>query len=68
MSKYIRVQAYECKTCRQVLLSLFRHDFRECKCGEFADGGFDYARATMGLRPLQFYVKVENKKPIIYGK
>lgn len=33
-----------CDTCRQVLLSLHRHDFRQCPCGTFTDGGTDYIR------------------------
>lgn len=31
-----------CDTCQQVLLSLTRHDFRQCVCGTFTDGGTDY--------------------------
>jgi hypothetical protein len=33
-----------CDGCRQVLLSLHRHDFQICPCGTFTDGGQDYIR------------------------
>lgn len=31
-----------CDGCQQVLLSLHRHDFRQCACGSFTDGGTEY--------------------------
>lgn len=35
-----------CKKCRQVLLSLHRHDFRQCECENrtHCDGGTDYLK------------------------
>lgn len=36
----------ECLECGEILHSLYRHDFKRCKCkqGSFVDGGFDYTR------------------------
>ena len=37
--------AAECAKCGDVIESMFRHDFRYCKCGEiFVDGGTAYIR------------------------
>ena len=40
----IVVNAVKCLSCKRVLVSTHRHDFRQCKCGTFADGGRDYLR------------------------
>jgi hypothetical protein len=38
---------YRCKKCGDVIQSTHRHDFKWCKCGEFAiDGGSDYTKLT----------------------
>ena len=35
----------KCNRCGDVIQSLFRHDFVQCKCGTcFIDGGSDYTR------------------------
>jgi len=35
----------KCRICKDVIHSLFRHDFLTCKCGSiFVDGGNDYFR------------------------
>jgi len=37
--------AVQCPNCEEVLVSLHRHDFRQCSCGDLAiDGGSDYCR------------------------
>jgi hypothetical protein len=34
-----------CRKCRDVVYSIYRHDFSTCKCGAVSlDGGFDYCR------------------------
>ena len=35
---------FKCKKCGDVIQSKSRHDFVECKCGNFVDGGDDYLR------------------------
>ncbi len=36
-----------CKICGDIIESLYRHDFKECKCkATFIDGGFDYIRTN----------------------
>lgn len=35
----------QCRKCKDVIESLYRHDYKECKCGAiFVDGGADYER------------------------
>ena len=45
MKHDIILNMVKCGLCKQVLLSLHRHDFRQCSCGNtFVDGGRDYLR------------------------
>ena len=38
--------AAKCNKCGDVIQSISRHDFVECKCGSiFVDGGHEYMRA-----------------------
>lgn len=39
----IKNTAY-CKVCKTFLWSKHRHDFVQCTCGNFIDGGGDYSR------------------------
>ena len=42
--KIIRNRA-QCNKCKEIIESLFRHDFVMCKCGSiYVDGGLDYHR------------------------
>jgi hypothetical protein len=35
----------KCKTCGDIIQSMYRHDFVSCTCGNiFIDGGSDYTR------------------------
>lgn len=35
----------KCNTCKEVIFSEYRHDFKYCGCGDtFVDGGTDYLR------------------------
>jgi hypothetical protein len=43
MSTILR-NAVRCKKCDTVLESKHRHDFVQCPCGVFVDGGRDYLR------------------------
>lgn len=39
------VTGIRCGKCNSEVVSLYRHDFRYCRCGAcFIDGGFDYTR------------------------
>lgn len=60
--KYVPINAYLCVTCGMKLISLHVHDFVMCPCGEFIDGGFDYCRKTMNLKPLELYMKVSDRR------
>lgn len=40
----IILNAAECKTCHLVLVSIHRHDYRACPCGNAVDGGHDYLK------------------------
>lgn len=36
---------YRCKLCGDIVQSMYRHDWKSCKCGEiFIDGGSAYTR------------------------
>ncbi len=48
----MKVNAYKCPECNQVIYSRTRHDFRTCDCGTIsADGGFDYSRILFKTKP-----------------
>lgn len=54
-----------CKKCRQVLMSLHVHDFRQCQCGaSFVDGGMEYMR--LGGDAENFSIKLEDDKLSFY--
>lgn len=36
--------AFYCKKCGMIVESKSVHDFQECKCGNFTDGGMEYIR------------------------
>ncbi len=57
-SKYILVNAGVCTECGKLLISLSRHHFDSCACGQFVDGGFDYHRRTTKLKDIPLYWKV----------
>lgn len=52
---YILRNSGVCRECGTELVSEFRHDFVSCPCGEFVDGGHDYARRTTGLMDTSDY-------------
>ncbi len=67
MAKYIPVQNFRCRNCGVTRLSLNRHDFAQCKCGNFVDGGFDYGRRGgkfehMEVLPLYWKKETKNEK------
>lgn len=38
------MNAARCKGCGEVLISLHVHDFQQCQCGNYIDGGDAYSR------------------------
>lgn len=43
--KKIKLNAAKCLKCKQIIQSIHRYNFVECKCGSiFVDGGLDYIR------------------------
>lgn len=61
-NKYVKVNAGKCLKCGEILISWFQHDFQQCKCGQFVDGGFVYCRRTLGLKDVPLYLKVEKRE------
>lgn len=54
-----------CKKCGDVIQSLSRHDFRECKCGSvFMDGGGDYTRYGWPGGDPEDYVEFLDENPL----
>ena len=50
--------AIQCDECKEVIVSLYRHDFRSCGCGKIAiDGGRDYTR-TIGTKFTELRVRL----------
>lgn len=49
---YILVNSFYCEDCEQTITSHHRHDFAECECGNFTDGGHDYIRRGGRLRRM----------------
>lgn len=53
--------AIECLNCHDVIVSLSRHDFKHCVCGDvFVDGGSDYRRRGWpnGKRPEESFIEI----------
>lgn len=48
MEKYRYQTGMYCPSCREVIYSVNRHDYRKCSCGRcMVDGGRDYFRTNM---------------------
>lgn len=63
--KIIRNSA-RCKVCGTHIISVHRHDFKECKCGKiFVDGGKDYLRRGGDLDAIEeTSLVIEKQDPI----
>lgn len=49
----------QCRKCKDIIESKFRHDFVECKCGEiFVDGGKDYHRR--GAKNMANFIRIND--------
>jgi len=48
----------QCRKCKDIIESKFRHDFVECTCGEiFVDGGNDYFRR--GAKNFENFIEIK---------
>ncbi len=52
-SKYIPVNNFQCLKCGYTRVSLQVHDFAQCPCGNFVDGGFNYERCGGNLKDMK---------------
>ena len=53
----------KCKKCGEVIESIYRHDFKFCKCGSVAvDGGKDYLRRLGNQEDYEELSKVKVKE------
>lgn len=53
----------QCFHCKDSIVSLSRHDFQRCSCGDlFIDGGFDYCRMGGSGPPSPAII---NKKKLV---
>lgn len=50
-----------CLSCGVILVSLHRHDFKACACGNYIDGGDDYVRCGGNFSVMQ-YVQINPTK------
>lgn len=62
----INRNAVQCKNCKDVIESKYRHDYVTCSCGHTAvDGGHDYLKRnfhpTIGYTELSETEEVEDK-------
>jgi len=47
----LKIKAIQCPTCKDIIYSRARHDFRFCSCLSIAvDGGFDYRKIVCKKR------------------
>lgn len=65
----MQVIAYKCKSCKDLVYSRARHDFRYCSCGEIAvDGGFDYTRVVYkDVMPKETELEIDASKKDLYN-
>jgi hypothetical protein len=76
-----KIYGLHCVKCDEVIVSWYRHDFRQCSCnygtanqGCFVDGGRDYFRfggtgfATVEIKYVNFDKKKKSPKKTKRGK
>lgn len=61
MSK-IKRNAFRCKQCGLVVESKTVHDFQECRCGNFTDGGHEYIRRGGNFDAMEDLSEYEEEK------
>jgi len=66
----MKVQAITCPSCKQIIYSRARHDFRSCDCSKYSiDGGQDYIRVLHSTEtpPLVFEMEVNATREELYN-
>ena len=62
----MKITAFRCPKCKDIVFSRARHDYRNCSCGEIAvDGGFDYCKLafiTEPPKPVELEIDVTKKE------
>lgn len=62
----MKVNAYKCPCCKDIVYSRALHDFRRCTCcNMFVDGGFDYTRLGFSYakpQPISYDVNITKQK------
>ena len=54
--------AIQCRKCGDIIESIYRHDFKWCKCGAVAvDGGKDYLRTVGNWKDIIDKSEVEEE-------
>jgi len=49
----------QCKSCKDIIESTYRHDFVTCSCGNVSvDGGKDYLRRLYKSSPEEDYIEL----------
>lgn len=52
----MKLKAWECSKCKDLIFSRSRHDMRSCSCGAFfVDGGFDYCKMSFDPKVVEKY-------------
>jgi len=54
----IEANIVQCIDCKRILVSNTVHDFVDCPCGSFTDGGNDYYRRAGNLISLRVFKDV----------
>ena len=62
MRQKILRNAFRCKKCGMVVESKSVHDFQECRCGNFTDGGHEYIRRGGNFDAMEDLSKYEDKE------
>ncbi|ALS22127.1 DUF7695 domain-containing protein [Paenibacillus naphthalenovorans] len=53
----------QCKTCKDIIQSMKRHDYIQCGCGKIAiDGGSSYQKISFPSYPTEDWVEFDQDK------
>lgn len=55
----IKRNAFRCKRCGMVVESKSVHDYQQCACGNFTDGGLEYIRRGGNLEDMEDMSEME---------